>query len=195
MDMYFLPRDNKIYSFLVRRSQLYRYSLTILVVGLFICGWFFLLYLPSVTVLERYQAEVRQAKSKQSMIEQAALDHTQLSQRVSDMESFINHYATQSPATVFQSHIFFVVQQAAELGLTLSGASLEASHENEWYTKNGVSFELTGTIPQLIAWFDRIKNSKNMIRWNKLLLRKSDGNDFFCSCRLTFFAPKMSAKN
>lgn len=167
--MYFLPRTNKIFSWLAHRSITHLYIGSFLTLILISFCWFFFVYTTIDAKIEQAGVRLRQLQNQKIELTQAQTAHEKLEKRLALLEK---DFALLAKDSALQAHISAALPQiisAAQLcKLGLKNCALENQTDGQWYTQTQVAVAAQGTMDQIKQFFSHLHKSGHMVKITNL---------------------------
>jgi Tfp pilus assembly protein PilO len=171
--MYFIPEKGRFYRWVVNTRPLYRYGITVGVLGALLVAWFFLLNPWLVGVVQYEQAALNRAVQEK---QEACMAERLISLRSKQIEKADAAIQEIGRMQNEQDQIAFLFDAAQTHGLQIDTFSKEKEKRKEWRSKRYVSFSAHGALPQFIDFFTTIAQSSHMIQCKQLALQASEND-------------------
>lgn len=175
--MYFLPRNNKFYSFIVHLKPNYRYGLTLV----FCCAvagiWLLAIHLPLQYSINHATKEIKHLQSQFLLCDQATGACASLATTIESMKVEVKKQTVDVSQNTHDA-LLFIINQAHRNNLAVRGCNIESDADQQWYIEHAVTFDVSGDFNQLIKFFESIKNSTHLISLKQYNLARSGDNQF-----------------
>jgi len=177
--MYFIPRNNKFYSFIVHLRPSYRYMLTIFIISFIFGLWIVGIYFPlgahidhSFTKLAKLRTQCQQInKAKRSCVQ---LEHS-LQTLYRDVQFNKPERTAQNP---LQSNLLLILDQAKNTGLALNHYTMDKKIDDQWARKNSAHFTFTGNLKQIMGFLKQLKKTDCLLGYDDFSLKNVGNNSF-----------------
>jgi len=160
--VYFIPRNNRVYAFLITRSRFEWGALTLVFALALVTLWWFVWYVP-------LQKRMLQAERDYTALcqQQAAL--VQTAHEINTLESQIEVLRTQLRQTLGNSSVGYkrllnaLIINVVESGLALNNCSLKLPENKEWCRIHPVELQVAGSFGQLISLLQSLANQEGAV--------------------------------
>lgn len=169
--MYFIPEKGRFYRWAVHTRPLYRYGITVGILGALLAMWFFLLNPWLIGMVQYEQAALNRAVQEK---QEACMAERVISLRSKQIEKMDAAICDIGRAQNEQDKITFIFDAAQKHGLQIDAFSKEKDKCKEWRSKQYVSFSLNGTMSQFLNFFTAIAQSPHMIECKQLALQATE---------------------
>ena len=190
--MYFIPRNNRFYSWAVHTKPGLRYLITLVLIGTVGSGWWFVdtwLY----DFIEQKQQELSALHKQCIQCTHAQHACCQLQTSIPVLQKTERSYVTgDSLEEALQVQTMFVLDQADKAGLALNGYNAGTEADKGWYAKNMVRFDFSGTHGQLMKFLAILVDDHNMIQCDSVRLTHAENDSLTITCQMRFMAIKHS---
>lgn len=165
----------------------YRYSLTLVVLGLIVASWLYGLYFPFERSREDQERQLSLIHKKYQQLELAKQEVAELQLDVANLEKEVNACKTVDRYNDYmQSQVTYVLQQIQQCGLSLQSYNTGKEVTRDWCKARTAQFDLVGTMPQIVAFLNHIKTCERMIECPNLSVVRIDETKFQAQCELHF---------
>ena len=190
--MYFLPRNNKFYSFVVHIRPLYRYLLTALVLSAVFYAWFFGIYKNIDNAIQQYQASLARSQTQQEACTNARKACKQLEPQVAQLQTAIGKHAQLGHTATerLQASMMTVFDCAQRAGLEFNACRIEKENDNGWYTTHLMSMEFVGSLSNALHFFEALQKANLILAYERVELHCTQANIFTINCWLELSAVK-----
>lgn len=163
--MYFIVRNNKIYSYIAHTSSVRRYGATLGAVCFLYAVGMYLIYSPLVA-LNRVHA------TEQIMLQKQYDERRQIDRVLQELSASIelgkkNMSEDAIGADKRQEHchqrMLFLLNTIAQQGMRLNGYGSCREKDKNWYTKDSARFDIAGTLQQLMTFLETINNAQKLM--------------------------------
>lgn len=159
--MYFIARNNKIYSYIASIKPLWRYFFTgIVFVGTMAIAlycFYYPLQLYSILLAQ----ERDQLQKKYVECGQIEKLNKQFEQLIELAEKTIHNYAMLNDT--YKGGLSFVIDATQKCGLILQSYNMAKEEDKDWYIKEMVHVTVEGTFDQCMRFIDYTKKSEHLI--------------------------------
>lgn len=188
--MYFLPRNNLFYSFIVHVRPAYRYAGVLLALSVVAYSWFAVVYVPAQKIIAWHQQEITRLTGQHDELEQAQKTTNQLEQSVHELRSKLRSSSQgKSIEHLQQDAMTKAVSLATESGLSLVSCTADTSVDKDWYVKNKLTVALTGELGACASFLAHLKQVQST-RVKSLQLTQAEQARYNLTCVLSVMAPK-----
>jgi Tfp pilus assembly protein PilO len=160
--MYFLPRSNAFYSRIVYIKPLHRYAITFAANIALLSVWYFGVHGLLESQTHQAQAEITRLRQQEFMMKQSVADSTQLDASIVSLQNALKTHAASSGDT-FQAAMMNIVNQAGICGLAMQSCAMTEHKEENWYTKNTVNVDVSGSFDQLLKFVQSLSNAGHLM--------------------------------
>lgn len=179
--MYFIPEKGRFYRWAVHTRPLYRYGLTLGIVGGVLAAWFFLINPGFVGLVQYEQAALNRAVQEKQEACTAERVITLRSKQIEKADAAIQEIAhTQNG----QDQIAFLFDAAQKQGLQINAFSKEKEKRKEWRSKQYAALSANGSMQQFLDFFTTIAQSPHMIQCKQFALQSTEGSQFLGNFQL-----------
>jgi len=188
--MYFLPRNNKFYSWAAHIKPTYRYLLTGTVTIFLFLSWWFFIYIPFESVIHTYQKQITAMHTQYKNIKKAQKSCTGLEQSIKNLQSTVQSYCVDCDNSQ-QDQLTQLLHHIEKSGLHLQEYNVVATQDKDWYLCDNAHCVFEGSLSQFMNFLQELQQSKQLIACENISLnRTSDDNLFNISCDMQFFTVK-----
>lgn len=171
--MYFLPRNNKFFSFVVHLKSNYRYGLTVASCGMVVLIWMLAVHMPLQYSINHTDKEIKQLQSQFLLCDQANGSCLSLATTIESMKIEVKKQ-TEDEVQSAQNAMLFLVEQAHKNNLHVKNCAIEADADQKWYIEHAITVDMSGEFNQLMKFFDAIKNSTHLVAVKQFNLTRND---------------------
>jgi len=178
--MYFIARNNAIYSYIAHTSLRRCYMVTLMAVCAFFVIGIYGIYYPLLAHIVLLQSESVMLQKQSDEIAQFDKSGQEIVALVDSGKKNIADRAVASDKREEHCHkrMLFVLDAIAQLGLTLNAYDSCNMQDKEWYTKDSAHFDITGSMQKLMTFLETIKNSHFMITVSQLIITRNADDVF-----------------
>lgn len=182
--MYFISRNNKIYSYIAHTSLKRCYMATLMAVCAFFIIGVYGVYYPLCAHIMLLQSERVMLQNKFDAIGQLGKNNEELSLSIESGKKSIDESAIALGKHAEHCHerMLFVLDTVTKLGLTLKTYGSCNTKDKEWYIKNSAHFDIVGPLQKIMTFFETVKNSRSMITISHATITRVDNDIFQLSC-------------
>jgi Tfp pilus assembly protein PilO len=176
--MSLIAGNNAVYNFLQHRTILHLYLITFACTTLLLSAGFFFVYLPLHHSLEYSHNKVAQMRTQLKTMNSSKHSAKKLQESVTEMQSSIKGYVqNRAMNLIMNDAVVFITECAAGQKLTIGSCRLCTQRDKQWCKLNQITGQFTGTMDQLIAFFQKIQRSNKLIKCKKFeLTKQADAN-------------------
>jgi Tfp pilus assembly protein PilO len=175
--VYFLPRNNKFYSFIVHLKPNYRYGLSLLVCGIFALVWMLAIHMPLQYSMSHATKEIKHLNSQCALCDQATGACASLATMVESMKVEVNKHIVDISQNT-QDALLFVINQAHRNNLAILGCTIDGDVDQQWYVEHAITFDVEGDFKNLMKFFESIKGSSHLIAIKQYNLARANETSF-----------------
>ncbi len=177
--MYFIPRNNKFYSFIAHFRPFYRYMLTFFIISFIFVLWGIGIYLPLGAYIDHSFIKLTKLCKQCQQINKAKRNCVQLERSLQalhrDVEFNKPEKITKNP---LQSNLLFILNQAKNTGLVLNHYTMDKKIDDQWAKKNNVHFTFTGGLKQIMDFLKQLKKTDCLLGYDYFSLKNMGGDSF-----------------
>jgi Tfp pilus assembly protein PilO len=167
--MYFIARNNKVYSYIASKKRLHRYVFTVVIFAVFVFMAVCCIYYPLQSYNALLKQERDQLQKKYAEIRCIQEHNKNCEQSIEKAEKTVEQYATRgNNQSTIQEDLSFIIDSVQKVGLHLQSYSVVKVIDKEWYTKEIVHIDVTGTFEQCVSFIEYSKKSKQLISLSQL---------------------------
>lgn len=192
--MYFLPRTNKIFSWLVNQQVTHLYIGSFLILTMVLMSWFFFVYAAIDAQIDQLGTKLRQLQNQKIELAHAKTAHETLQKRVATLENDFKRAAQQDTIghSLAIAALPHVVSAAQGCKIALTHCALENQTDAQWYTQTQVSVTAQGTMDHIKQFFSQLQKEGHMVKMTNLTLNHDTQGVYTMHVRLDFIALKNS---
>jgi Tfp pilus assembly protein PilO len=181
--MAIIAGNNKIYSFLMQCKIYYLYGASTLFLIILISGGLFFLYLPLHNAMQQKSLEIRKMQNHIKNMNRIKNNLKKSQESLVNLKQNLKDYVAKQPINaVLHDAMIFLTDCAHEKKLSIKTCRLCNQHDKKWCKINEITSEFSGTLEQLTSFFEKIKNSKRLIKCKKFELIAQENDRFSISC-------------
>jgi len=189
--MYFIPRNNKFYSFIAHLRPSYRFLLTFVVISSIFILWAIIIYLPLTAHIDYSFAQLAKLRQQCKQIDKAKHNCRQLQHSLQSFHT--NRQFNKSEKTAqnpLQSNLLLILEQAKKSGLRLNQYTTDKKIDDQWVTKNSTHFTFAGNLSQIMDFLKQLKKADCLFGCDYFLLKNVENNSFRLTIALNIISPK-----
>lgn len=175
--MYFIPHNNKFYSFIAHISSFYRYLITLSLLAFILLLWFFFIYLPLTAYIDNSFAKLIQLRKQCQQIERTRKNCQKLQHSLQFTKTQINALE-KIPQNSFQSNLLLILEQAKKNGLLLKQYTMNKTKTKQWVAQTNADFIFTGKLSPIMNFLNQLSKINCLIGSDYLLIKKIDDDSF-----------------
>ena len=178
--MYFIARNNAIYSYIAHTSLRRCYMVTLMAVCAFFVIGIYGIYYPLLAHIALLRSESMMLQKQSDEIAQIDKSGQEIVALVDSGKKNIADRAVASDKREEHCHkrMLFVLDTIAQLGLTLNAYDSCNMQDKEWYTKDSAHFDITGSMQKLMTFLETVKNSHSMITVSRVTITRAADDVF-----------------
>ncbi|HSC24632.1 MAG TPA: hypothetical protein VLB80_00240 [Candidatus Babeliales bacterium] len=178
--MYFIPRNNKIYSYIAHTSSQRRYGVTLIAISMFFIIGIYILYYSLTNHIALLKLEYIVLQKKHTELIHVDKGNLELHKLIELGKKNINQHIILPEMYTEYCHkqMLFILNLLNELNIMLNGYGSCQEIVKDWYTKDIVHFETNGSFQNLMIFLETIKNSHKMIVIPQINISRLPDNQF-----------------
>ena len=190
--MYFIARNNAIYSYIAHTSLRRCYLATLVTVCVIFVIGIYGIYYPLVSHIILLQTEHARLQKQCDEIEQCDKTGQELLVSVESGKKNIADRAIDSQMKDEHCHksMLSILEIITQLGLTLNAYGSCKEKDKEWYVKDLAHFDMSGSMQKLMTFLETIKKSSFMITISQVAIMRSSDDVFQMSFDVGFITIK-----
>ncbi len=167
--MYFMPQGNAFYLYVAQIKKYHRYVITFCVSFFLLYGWLYGIYFRLERVIDTGQKEVVLLQKQKREMAPLTKQCQQLQCEIENVQSYIQPYIMHADsAGLIQARTLFLLKQIKSTGLKLNTYRIENPIDKNWYTKQIIHVDATGSMPQIDSFLTTIAQSNMMLQCNTI---------------------------
>ena len=183
--MYFLPKNNWAYSKLVVMRPVQRWLLTMLCIMGVAYGWFFGIYIPLASMIDRGALANQTLDQEHVLVQQS---HSTIEQLESTGKILANHLKQykqkeSTPAEALQNNMALIFGSAQRHGLVIKNYTVEKESAQTLFMNHHIYIELTGSLGSIVAMLNALHEQRVIMEYEHIELRRTTQNIFSLSLR------------
>ncbi len=192
--MYFIPRNNAIYSYIAHTNAKRRYCATLFVLLALIIISFYGIYIPLNSHILLYKAEIARLQTQYQEMSQLKKQSDEVSSLIATSKKNINDAAieTDKKEDYCNKHMLYILDAIQQKGLILDTYGSCKEMDKQWFSRYSAHFEITGSYEKIISFFKTIQDSKKMIDFSSTAISRLNDDAFKLSCDVGIVAVKKS---
>jgi Tfp pilus assembly protein PilO len=159
--MYFLPRTNKLYSWLAHQKISHLYLMTLVTGTLLATVWFVFVYSPLQTVVDASSIQLQQVKHHKQELQIVESVCKKLEKNILELEH--NIHVAQEQSAAKNDDLQAILGAAHHCKLSLKNCARESSSDGSWYTQQPFTLNLQGTIEETAHFFKELSKAVPLI--------------------------------
>lgn len=177
--MYFIPRNNKVYSFLITVPRHMWYLMTVVVIALLSVSWWAAWYMPSKAQLMRMQSEYEELLQQSSKVNAMSKEIDQLNHSIKNVLLNIKgNVRDYDLARIDIRHILNFIEQA---GLKLYQYTPRQSTRKDGFIIKQIELNLVGSFRNIEEFLRLIAKHEYPIHVDKIdLSKRKNALSFVC---------------
>ena len=169
--MYFIPDNNKLFSWLITIIPFYRYFFTAILTALFSLGFYYNSFDVTGAVLARYIYKTDLLCTECKAIRLAQKQTKNLSKQVSLFHKTFDTYAANSPKGLVDEFAIFSMPHLQ--GSQIRDCSLGYVKDKGWCTKRAFRTRFSGNLSDAIAFMKTTQLAPGFIRYRTIVATRS----------------------
>lgn len=178
--MYFIPRNNKIYSVLVTVPWYWLCALTAGALGLVLFLWWSFLYAPVSNRIISMQLDYAHMTHQQSSCTHLHEDIQRLEQAVEELGFTVTRGLQDRAA--YGEMLHELLAKSTEMGLSLVSCVPGPLKNKGWYTIHPIDLQLVGTFDQLQRFLKTVALNDYPMRIKHIALQKKGQSTLLIRC-------------
>lgn len=192
--MYFFPRYNALYSRIVDLKSVYRYLLTGFVLLVLGGIWFLVGYGLLNEQITYARAEIKRLHEQERIMKQSTIDIHTITQSIANMQTKLTSLSDKRLFNeIFQAAILTIINQAGVCGLAMKACTAEQQKDHDWYIKNTVAIDVSGTFEQLLKFVQSLSASDFLCAMHQAAISHVANTIFNVRCDVDVIGVKMLA--
>jgi hypothetical protein len=190
--MYFIARNNAIYSYIAHTGLRRCYLATLVAVcAIFVIG-IYGIYYPLTSHIILLQSEHAKIQKQCDEMEQCDKTGQELLASIESGKKNIADRAIDSHMKDEHCHKFIlsILETVTQLGLTLNAYGSCKEKDKEWYVKDVAHFDISGSMQKLMMFLEAIKKSSSMLTISQVAITHSSDDIFQMSFNVGFITIK-----
>jgi len=182
--MYFIARNNAMYSYIAHTSLKRCYMATFIAVCAFFIIGIYGIYYPLLAHITLLKSESITLQKQFDEIAQLDSSRQEMSVSIDSGKKSIADRAVDSSQREEHCHkrMLFVLDTITQSGLTLNAYDSCKVKDKEWYTKDSAHFDIIGSMPKLMTFLETVKKSRSMITLSHVTITRVADDMFKMSC-------------
>lgn len=182
--MYFISRNNALYSYIAHTSPMRRYAATLFFIGTIVLIGFYAIYAPFRAHIVMNISERARLQKQSEEIDRVRDNNRELLIAVDTSKKNIKDLAVldDNKEQECTKRMQFLFDTVAQLGLQLNSYASCGVKDKKWYTKDRAHLKMSGSFEKLVSFFKAIKDSENMITLSHVVITRVKDNLFQLSC-------------
>lgn len=173
--MYFIPRNSRIYAFLIARSRFEWGAMTLSICLTATMLWWYICYIPLQNRILQAERDYTNLCKQQDALAQTAHE-------IHELDTYIATLRTELRQTLGNSSVGYkrllnaLIINVVESGLALNNCSLKIPESKEWCRVHPVELQVAGSFNQLVILLQSLANQEGAIFLKQLTIdRTTDG--------------------
>ncbi len=176
--MYFLSRNNKVYSAIVHTRSRYRYLATLVCGTLLVALWFYGIYSPSVDMTKSYVTEYDRLQIQAQRIRYIDKVNDEAQAAYTCASNALAAYSSRDGyQKIIQEILLYIVETAHLHALTLKSSSLDNTADNGWYSSRFLRVMCEGEGVRCVQFLTRLAQLPK-ITMTHIVLRRVNKSSF-----------------
>lgn len=188
--MYFIPRNNKFYSWAAHIKPMHRYILSGFLATILFVGWWFFLYSSIENIINIYQEQIKSLRIQNMNIFKEKKSVVQLERSVKDLRGTLDSYCADCN-TLQKSQLTFLLKYLEQVGLHLQAYNVGSVEDKEWYICQNAQCMFIGTISQFLFLLNQLNTAQELVACKNITLNRMHDEDLFAiSCDMQLYNVK-----
>lgn len=134
-------------------KPLHLYAISFLAMVMVITAWFFGVYAPMGKMIEQHHHQIWQYRDQNSGMSAINASHATLVQSVKLASSAFDSYRSQGDySNELHNGLLNLMAQADQLAITVNSFMVDTLEDKDWYTRQGVTLDLSGTYKKMVKF-------------------------------------------
>ena len=159
--MFFIPRNNILFSLMIKFSPLQRYIFTFLLGALLI--------FIGIVIHKKINSHIKSYSKKICHLNKEILFLSK--DKPISLDSMEKKLHSLNKGDL-QSQLSFILKLVTKIGLVLNSYIPNLSTDKDWYVKNKVLLDINGNFSKILLFFEELKLSKKLIQCRKIKLSR-----------------------
>ena len=187
--MYFIPRNNKFYSWAAHIKPTHRYLLTgLITTGLFF-GWWFFVYMPLENYIGSYQKQLDVMHNQYTNMQKTIHSSIDIEQSIKDLQATMQSYCADC-GTEQKDQLTQLLDYVDQSGLHLKAYNVGQTQDKDWYESSTSHCVFAGNLNQFMHLLQVLQNSKQLVACENISLNRTSNDLFTIACDMQFFTVK-----
>ncbi len=187
--MYFIPRNNKFYSWAAHIKSTHRYVLTGLLTTGLLFGWWFFIYIPLEESINLYQKQIDTMHNQYMHMKKTLYSSIGFQQSIKDLQATVQSYCIDCDEQQ-QDQLSQLLGYVEKSGLDLKIYNVLKSKDKDWYMCDTSHCVFAGNIMQFMDFLQILQKSKQLVTCENISLNHTNDELFNISCDMQFFTVK-----
>jgi Tfp pilus assembly protein PilO len=160
--VYFIPRNNRVYAFLITRSRFEWGAMTVALALAIVTLWWFAWYVPLQKCMLKAEREYTELCQQQAALVQTAHEINALESQVVTLRTELRQTLGNS-GVGYKRLLNALIINVVESGLALNNCSLKLPETKDWCRVHPVELHVSGSFSQLITLLQALANQEGAI--------------------------------
>lgn len=182
------PRTYGFYNRLLNIRVSYLYCATIASIALCTAGWWYFLYKPVVANSNAMQQQLNQMYAQIDELRKSERTLLGISKSIDALKQNVQKNSEPKNRKQYaQQNLSSIAEFATNAGVTIASCRVCAQRDESWCCVNDIAGDFKGSFEQMIAFFDSLKNTKQLIDVSKCELVRVDAITFSLHATFSFY--------
>jgi len=187
--IYFIPRNNRFYSFIAHLRPFYRYMLTFFIISFIFVLWIVGIYFPLGAHIDDSFIKLTELRKQCQQITKAKCSCVQLECLLQALQKDV---LLNKPEKIIknplQSNLLFILDQAKNTGLVLNHYTMDKKINDP--VQNSTHFTFAGSLKQIMDFLKQLKKTDCLLGYDYFSLKNIGNNSFRMMVTLNLISPK-----
>ena len=178
-------------------QRLQKHATILIVVLLLSVSWLLIYYLHTNAQIRKYRHQIKDFEKQKELFAKTRTENSNLQDMVRNLKVSLR---TSKEGLNFQDQdlsqqqMTKIARSARKKGLKLESFVIQPAKRKEWYTKQKVTYGVSGDSEQINQFIHEIKTKEQGFKCKKLALeKKDDGAALLCELQFLTFKPKFQS--
>lgn len=177
--MYFLPRSSALFYRFIHVKPLYRYGITLVCLFVLTVVWLFAIYTFLDSRIVQAQAALKVLGDQEQLLVQSSKDLVQLNAQIAANFARLQELKKTNKGMTLQSAMIALINKAGMCGLNMQSCNAIDHKHEQWYTKNSVQLDVSGSLDQLFKYIQLISTDQHLMALVHCTLTHLNDADLF----------------
>lgn len=190
--MYFLPKNNLFYSYLINLHSSVRYFFIFFLIFLIFACWFFIFFKKLTNEQIDLVSNIEILRNKEKLLEGIKIDISNLMLKLQDINNQIDSIVNINFNC--ENNINLLIKNTKELNLIISSLNFDNYIAKQSYIKNIITFNFKGEIDKIIEFFKKLSLTQSWLKFKKINILSETENEIKVESICKFYFPQKGFK-